>query len=75
MIEQFSKWLELVPLLNHNNEGATYTFFDRVFIRFGILVEVFTNQLENFVVGSKNYVRKHRWIITLLHKTILRQRG
>ncbi len=40
-----SKWLELVPLLNHNKEGTTYTFFDRVFSRFGILVEVFTNQL------------------------------
>jgi hemoglobin-like flavoprotein len=59
MIEQFSKWLELVPLLNHNNEGATYTFFDRVFSQFGILVEIFTNQLQKLVVGSKNYVKKH----------------
>jgi hypothetical protein len=59
MIEQFPKWLELVPMLNHNNEGATYTFFDMLFSQIGILVEVFINQLQNFVVGSKNYVRKH----------------
>jgi hypothetical protein len=35
----------------------------------------FPYQLQNFVVGFKNYVRKHWWIITLLHEAILRQRG
>jgi len=35
----------------------------------------FSYQLQNFVVGSKNYVRKHWWIITLFQETILRQRG
>jgi len=34
MIQHFSKWLELVPLPNHINEGATYAFLDRVFNRF-----------------------------------------
>ncbi len=35
------KWLELVPLLNCSNEGATYVFLDRVLSRFGALVKVF----------------------------------
>jgi len=42
------KWLVLVPLLNHSNEGATYAFMDNVFNRFGILVEIFTNQSMEF---------------------------
>jgi hypothetical protein len=33
-----------VPLLNYNNEEASYTFLEKVFNRFGALVEVFTNQ-------------------------------
>jgi hypothetical protein len=28
MIKHFAKWLELVPLLNHKNEGATYVFME-----------------------------------------------
>jgi hypothetical protein len=66
IIKQFSKWLELVPLLNHNNEGTTYTFFDRVFSWFGILVDVLTNKIlwwvpkimwEN-IDGSSHYFTK-----------------
>jgi len=48
MIEHFSKWLELVCLLDHSNERATYTFLDRVFSKFGALAEVFIDQ------GMKN---------------------
>ncbi len=44
IIEHFSKWLELVPLLYSNNEEASYTFLEKVFNRFGALIEVFTNQ-------------------------------
>jgi hypothetical protein len=43
MIEQFSKWLELVPLQDCNNEGATYGFLDMIFNRFGALVKVLTD--------------------------------
>jgi hypothetical protein len=43
MIEHFSKWLELVPLLNCNNEGITYAFMDKMFNKFGALIEVLTN--------------------------------
>ncbi len=32
MIEHFSKWLELVPLPNYDNERITYAFLDRVLI-------------------------------------------
>jgi hypothetical protein len=48
MIENFSKWLELVSLLDHNNEGATYAFLDMVFSRFGALLEVLINQDMEF---------------------------
>jgi hypothetical protein len=34
-IEHFSKWLELVPLLDHISEGVAYAFLDRVLNRFG----------------------------------------
>jgi hypothetical protein len=44
MIKHFSKWLELIPLLDHSNEGPTYAFLDKVFNRFGAIVEVFINQ-------------------------------
>jgi hypothetical protein len=48
MIEHFSKWLELVPMLDHNNERVAYAFLDRVFWRFGAPIEVFTNQGMKF---------------------------
>jgi len=48
IIEHFSKWLELVLLLNCNNEKATYAFLDKVLIRFGVLIEVFINQSIKF---------------------------
>jgi hypothetical protein len=41
--EQFSKWLELVPLSNRNNERATYAFLDNVLNRFGAPSKVLTN--------------------------------
>jgi len=48
MIEHFSKWLELVLLLNCNSERATYAFLNRIFSRFGVLIEVLINQGINF---------------------------
>jgi hypothetical protein len=42
--EHFSKWLELVPLLNYNNERASYAFLDKVLSRFGLLAKVFIDQ-------------------------------
>ncbi|CAK9198545.1 unnamed protein product [Sphagnum troendelagicum] len=44
MIKHFSKWLELVPLLNRNNERATYAFLDRGHSRFKVPIEVFIDQ-------------------------------
>jgi hypothetical protein len=42
MIEHLSKWLELVPLLDHSNEGVA--FLDMVFSRFGAAIEILTHQ-------------------------------
>jgi hypothetical protein len=46
MIEHFSKWLELVSLLDHicSNERAAYAFLNRAFSRFEALAKVLTNQ-------------------------------
>jgi hypothetical protein len=44
MIEDFSKWLEFIPLLDRNNEGITYAFLDMVLSRFGAQVKIFTNK-------------------------------
>ncbi len=48
MIEHFSKWLGLVLLLDCNNKGGAYAFLDKVFSRFGVLVEVIINQGTKF---------------------------
>jgi len=32
MIEHLFKWLVLVPLLSHSNEGATYAFMDNMLV-------------------------------------------
>jgi hypothetical protein len=44
MIEHFSKWLELVLLLDHNSEEATYAFLDKVLSRFGALTKILIDQ-------------------------------
>jgi hypothetical protein len=48
MIEHFSKWLELVPLLNCSSEKTTYAFLDRVLSRFMAPTEVLTGQVTKF---------------------------
>ncbi len=44
MIEHFSKWLVLVSLPDCGYEKTTYAFLDRVFNKFGVLVEVLNDQ-------------------------------
>jgi len=44
MIEHFSKWLELVSLLDRSNERATYTFFNKVLSKFEAVAKVLINQ-------------------------------
>ncbi len=43
MIKHFSKWLELMPLLDCSSERATFAFFNRILSRFGAPTEVFTD--------------------------------
>jgi hypothetical protein len=47
-IEHISKWLELVPLLDYNNEGVAFAFLDKVFSRFGVLLEIPIDQSTKF---------------------------
>ncbi len=42
MIEHFSKWLELVPLMDHSSEGVT--FVDMVSSRFRVPIKIFIDQ-------------------------------
>ena len=49
MIEDFSKWIELVALPNKFSEGAAYAFLDRVLSRFGAPAEVLTDQGNEFL--------------------------
>jgi hypothetical protein len=48
MIEHFSKWLELVPLLDCSSEITTYAFLDKIFSRFGALADILTYQGTKF---------------------------
>jgi hypothetical protein len=49
MIEHFSKWIELVALLDKFSEGAAYSFLDRVLSHFGAPAEVLTDQGREFL--------------------------
>jgi hypothetical protein len=44
MIEYFKKWLELVPLLNHNNERVVYAFKNKMFSQFDASTKILINQ-------------------------------
>ncbi len=56
MIKHFSKWLELMFLLDYNSEGVVYAFLDKMFSRFGALAEVFTDQGMEFLKGFPGFV-------------------
>jgi hypothetical protein len=49
MVEQFSKWIELVALPQNSSELAAMAFFDRVLARFGVPAEVLTDQGREFL--------------------------
>jgi hypothetical protein len=49
MIEHFSKWIELVALLDKFSEGAAYSFLDCVLSHFGAPAEVLTDQGREFL--------------------------
>jgi len=48
MIEHFSKWLNLVPLLDHNNKETTYAILYIMFKIFGAP----GTKIQNFVRNS-----------------------
>ncbi len=50
MIEHISKWLELVPLPDYNNEVVASAFLDKVLNRFGVLLEIPIDQSTKFCV-------------------------
>jgi hypothetical protein len=59
IIEHFSKWLELVPLPNPNNEGIAYAFLNEIFIKFGVA----TNKVRTMMGNSNSCVSRHKKII------------
>jgi hypothetical protein len=48
MIEHFSKWVELVALLNKSSHITSQAFLQQVLSRFGACAECFTNQGSKF---------------------------
>jgi hypothetical protein len=40
MVDKFSKWIQLVLLLNKSNKRVAYAFLDQVFNQFGAPTEV-----------------------------------
>jgi hypothetical protein len=70
MIDHFSKWLELVPLSNCNNEGAAYPFLDIMFNKFGAPIKVFTDQGTKFRGDFQDLCEKpliNHWTISRYH--------
>ncbi len=59
MIEHFSKWLELVLLLDCNNKGGAYAFLDKVLNRLGALIKVLTNQGMKFRGDFQELCERH----------------
>ncbi len=45
MIGHFSKWIELAPFWEKNNERVIYAFWDQVLNKFGVLTKVFLDQV------------------------------
>ncbi|CAM6023047.1 unnamed protein product [Sphagnum balticum] len=58
MIEQFLKWIELVPLLDYSSEGVAYAFSDMVFNRFMVQVETLINEGMKFHGESQKLCEK-----------------
>jgi transposase InsO family protein len=48
IIDQFSKWIECYPLPNQTTETIARTLVDNVFTRFGVPLEIHTDQGKNF---------------------------
>jgi hypothetical protein len=48
MIEHFSKWVELVALLDKSSHNTSQAFLQQVLNRFGAYVECLTNQGSEF---------------------------
>jgi hypothetical protein len=44
MIKYFSKWLEMVSLLNCSNESVAYAFLDMMLSRYKVPIKVFIDQ-------------------------------
>jgi hypothetical protein len=59
MIEHFSKWLELMLLLDCNNKGGAYVFLDNVFNRFDVLVKILINQGMKFCGDLQELCERH----------------
>lgn len=53
MVEHFSKWIELVALLQNSSKLAAMAFLDRVLACFGALAEVLTDQGREFLGAFK----------------------
>ena len=49
MVDQFSKWLQCVPLLDQSAEKIATAAIDEFFCRFGMLLTIHIDQGSNFI--------------------------
>jgi hypothetical protein len=54
MIEHFSKWIELVALLDKSSYNTSQAFLQQVLSRFGACVECLTDQRSKFKGDFQN---------------------
>ena len=48
VIDQFTRWLEIIPLVTQDAQSVTQAFFEQYVVRFGVPVMIHTDQGRNF---------------------------
>ena len=48
MVDQFTKWVECIPLPSQTAEATAQAVVDQFFVRFGIPFQIFTDRGSNF---------------------------
>lgn len=48
MVDQFTKWVECIPLPSHTTEVTARAAINEFFTRFGYPLQIFTDQGTNF---------------------------
>ncbi len=75
MIEHFSKWVELVTLLDKSSHNTNQAFLQQVLSRFGLVLSALLIKDQNLEENSKTYLIMLSLTITGLQGIILKLMG